>query len=68
VGLEAESPLGVLEAVAHGELRVALQVGPVHRLKVEPAEPRALELGGVESVLWKDQLLSFRTGNPGSET
>lgn len=43
VGLQAETPLRVREAVIHRELRVLLQVGTIHGLQREMPKSEVLE-------------------------
>ena len=52
VGLDAEAPRRVVKAVAHGVLRILLDVRPVHGLKEEMIE---VEVG---EPLWPRTVLS----------
>src|SRR5208283_1805677 len=56
VGLKAETPAGMFEAIAHSGLRVSVAVGAVHGLQEEVAEGKALEVRGVDARLRIDQL------------
>jgi hypothetical protein len=47
VGLQAQSPLRVGEAVAQGEFGVGGAVGSVHRLQEEVPEAEQLEIGRI---------------------
>src|SRR5579863_9194857 len=56
MGLQAETPLRVVEAVANRLLRIGDAAGAVHGLQKEVAEGELGQLRGVNSLLGKDQL------------
>ena len=56
MGLQAEPPLRVGEAVLERELGVAREVGPVHRLQEEVVEVAASNVSGWAPGLREDQL------------
>src|SRR5262245_27141458 len=56
VGLQAQPPLRVLQAVTNRQLRVPFHVRAVHRLQEEVAEVVPLELPRVRAGLGEDEL------------
>src|SRR5271154_1065585 len=56
VGLKAETPAGVLEAVLNCEVGVGVSIGPVHWLQEEVLETELLDFGGAQRRLGKDEL------------
>ena len=56
MGLKAETPAGVFEAVLNRLGGVGLPIGPVHRLQEEVLEMELLDLGGPQGRLGKNKL------------
>src|SRR5208282_5042119 len=56
VGLKAETPAGVLEAVLNGEGGVGLSIGPVHWLQEEVLETELLDIGRAQGRLGEYEL------------
>src|ERR1700677_3412079 len=56
MGLKAETPAGMLEAVLDCKRRVGVPIGPVHRLQEEVLEMELLDLGGAQGRLGKNKL------------
>src|SRR6266851_1788427 len=56
MGLQAQLPLRMGQAVLHREPGVLLTLGPVHRLQAQAREVQALEQAGVSVFLREDEL------------
>lgn len=56
MGLKAEAPAGVLEAVLDCEGGVGFSLGAVHRLEEEVVEAQVLDLGGAQGFLREHEL------------
>src|SRR5215211_8709296 len=56
VGLDAQAPLRVLQAILDGAARILLKVCAIHRLQKESLERQVCESFRRGVVLWKDEL------------